>query len=253
MTAITSTLLASTGIISQARMGSTRLPGKVLRTVRGIPILEFHIRRLKASGLPIYIASTTLSEDDVIEEHARLLGVPCFRGSSDDVLNRYHEAASAFGLKTIVRVTSDCPLIDGDLIRQGVDQYWAAANPSLYLSNGIVRTFPRGFDFEVFSIELLKEAQEHATSSSDREHVTPYIHQNRSGKVTYEHITRNPNADSFRVTLDTPEDFALIHTLLTQYDADALSGYEIVRLLESHPELVALNAKVEQKKYDFTK
>lgn len=241
------------GIISQARMGSTRLPGKVLRTARGISMLEFHVRRLQASGLPVYIATTTLPEDDILEEHARQLGVPCFRGNSGDVLSRYHGAATQFGLDVIVRVTSDCPLIDGQLVQAGVQQYLAAQNPDLYLSNGMVRTFPRGFDFEVFSFAQLAEAQQHATSASDREHVTPYIHQNRSGRVQFAHITREPDASRFRVTLDTPEDFRLLHTLLEQYHADALSGEALVQLLETHPELVALNADIEQKKYDFTK
>ncbi|WP_245855277.1 glycosyltransferase family protein [Hymenobacter mucosus] len=234
-------------------MGSTRLPGKILRTARGISMLEFHVRRLQASGLPVYIATTTLPEDDVTELHARQLGIPCFRGSSDDVLSRYHGAATEFGLDTIVRVTSDCPLIDGVLVRQGVEQYQIAANPHLYLSNGIIRTFPRGFDFEVFSAGLLAEAQRLATSDSDREHVTPYIHQNRSGNVAYAHITREADASRLRVTLDTPEDFDLLHTLLAQYHADDLSGEALIALLEAHPELVALNAEIEQKKYDFTR
>ncbi|GGG42035.1 hypothetical protein GCM10011378_17960 [Hymenobacter glacieicola] len=216
-------------------------------------MLEFHVRRLQASGLPVYIATTTLPEDDIIEKHAGQLAIPCFRGSSDDVLSRYYGAAKQFGLKTIVRVTSDCPLIDGNLIRQGVAQFQAAANPRLYLSNGIVRTFPRGLDFEVFSFELLAEAQQHASTLSDREHVTPYIHQNRSGKVEFSHVTREPNVSRLRVTLDTPEDFALLKVLLEQYHADVLSGGQLVHLLEDHPELVALNADIEQKKYDFTK
>lgn len=240
------------GIITQARMGSTRLPGKVLRTVRGQTMLAFHVQRLRASGLPIYIATTTSPADDAIVAEAERLSVPYFRGEEDNVLQRYYDTASHFGLQTIVRVTSDCPLIDGQLVRTGVEQYVAANNPQLYLSNGIQRTFPRGLDFEVFSDELLREAQRNATSVSDQEHVTPYIHQNRSGRVKLAHVTRHPDASRFRITLDTTEDFQLLSILLEQYQADALSAAQLVELLERHPELVAINAAIEQKKYDFS-
>ncbi|GAA3931482.1 glycosyltransferase family protein [Hymenobacter algoricola] len=244
--------MSKVGIITQARMGSTRLPGKVLRTARGISMLEYHIRRLRASGLPVVIATTRLPEDDAIEQAATQLGVACYRGDGEDVLSRYYETAVQFQLDTIVRVTSDCPLIDGSLIRSAVDQYVTAANPQQYISNGIQRTYPRGLDFEVFSFQLLAEAQHHARSASDREHVTPYIHQNRSGLVEIEQVVRAADASLYRVTLDTVEDFALLKVLLEQYHADTLATDELIRLLEQHPELVAINAATEQKKYDFT-
>ncbi|MBO0356620.1 glycosyltransferase family protein [Hymenobacter sp. BT186] len=240
------------GIITQARMGSTRLPGKVLRTIRGTSILEYHVRRLETSGLPVYIATTTLPADDAIVELARQLNIPCFRGEVDDVLSRYFATATHFGLDVVVRVTSDCPLLDGRLIGAEVQRYVAAADSHLYLSNGLIRTFPRGLDFEVFSYALLAEAQQHATSASDREHVTPYIHQNRSGQVHFAHAVREPDASRFRVTLDTAEDFQLLEVLLAQYHADALSADELIALLEAHPEVAAINAQIEQKKYDFS-
>ncbi|MDF7811133.1 glycosyltransferase family protein [Hymenobacter sp. YC55] len=240
------------GIITQARMGSTRLPGKVLRTIQGISILEYHVRRLQASKLPIYIATTTLPEDDAIVDLAHQLGLHCFRGDVEDVLRRYYDTATHFNLDVVVRVTSDCPLLDGHLIRAEVDHYLAASDPNLYLSNGLIRTFPRGLDFEVFSYALLAEAQEHATSNSDREHVTPYIHQNRSGHIHFAHAVREPDASRFRVTLDTPEDFQLLQVLLEQYQADTLSAEKLIEVLENHPEITAINAQIEQKKYDFS-
>ncbi|TGE29036.1 cytidylyltransferase domain-containing protein [Hymenobacter metallicola] len=245
--------MSKVGIVSQARMGSTRLAGKVLLTARGRSMLDFHITRLQASGLPIFLATTTCPEDDVLEQWAQQHQVPCYRGDSADVLSRYYETATQFGLDTIVRVTSDCPLIDGQLIGQAVQRYISAANPLLYLSNGLQRTFPRGLDFEVFSYHLLRQAQQNAQSESDREHVTPYIHQNRSGKVEFAHVVHTTDASRFRITLDTPEDWELIRVLLEQYQADLLSTEALIRLLEEHPELVALNAAIEQKKYDFTK
>jgi spore coat polysaccharide biosynthesis protein SpsF len=245
--------LCPAGIISQARMGSTRLPGKVLRTARGISMLQYHVERLQCSGLPICIATTTLPEDDCLEMHAQQLGVACFRGSSADVLSRYYGAATHLGLQTVVRVTSDCPLIDGFLIGETVRRYQTVADPLAYVSNGIHRTFPRGLDFEVFSYPLLAEAQKYATSISDREHVTPYLHQNRSGQVSITQVVRSPDASAFRVTLDTPEDFQLLKILLEDYHADSLTTEDLVALLNNHPELVALNSAIEQQKYDFTK
>jgi spore coat polysaccharide biosynthesis protein SpsF len=245
--------IAGAGIITQARMGSTRLPGKVLLTARGISMLQYQVERLRVSKLPLYIATTIRPEDDAIERHAEQLGVACFRGDVDDVLSRYYEAATHFKLATVVRVTSDCPLLDGGLIRSAVERYAEAANPSLYISNGITRTFPRGLDFEVFSYALLAQAQENARTASDREHVTPYIHQNRSGQVQIEQVVRQADASHYRLTLDTAEDFRLLQELLERYRADTLSTDELISLLDQHPELVAINAAVEQKKYDFTK
>ena len=241
------------GIISQARMGSTRLPGKVLLTARGISMLQYHVERLRASGLPVCIATTTLPEDDSIEAHAEKLGVVCYRGSSEDVLSRYYEAATLCGLQTVVRVTSDCPLVDGNLVGEAVRRYVAANNPAAYVSNGLQRSFPRGLDFEVFSYQLLAEAQLNATSASDREHVTPYLHQNRSGRVVISQVVQERDASTYRITLDTAEDFQLLKILFEQHHANLLSAEQLTDLLAQHPELVALNAAIEQKKYDFTK
>ena len=161
------------GIITQARTGSTRLPGKVLQEVGGKTLLEHHLTRLLASGLPVYVATTTDPADDPIVEIAERLGCGVHRGSEDDVLARFHDTAVAFGLDVIVRVTSDCPLVDGDLIASAVEQYVAAEDPWLYLSNTQIRTFPRGFDFEIFGIGALAMAHSQAKGGPLREHVTP--------------------------------------------------------------------------------
>ncbi|MDU0372741.1 glycosyltransferase family protein [Hymenobacter endophyticus] len=236
------------GIISQARMTSTRLPGKVLRPVAGRPLLSYHVARLQATGLPLYLAITDRPTDDPLAEYAASIGLACTRGPEDDVLARYQQCAAAHSLDVLVRVTSDCPLLDGQLIAQAVQQYVAAGNPRLYLSNVLERTFPRGFDFEVFSRELLEEAYQHATSASDREHVTPYIHQNRSGRVEFAHIRRFPDRHAYRLTVDTAEDLELMRRLLEEYQADQLPTEALIDLLDTHPELVAINAHIEQKK-----
>ena len=229
-------------------MTSTRLPGKVLLPVGGQPLLHYHVTRLKQSGLPLYLAITTNAADDPLAAFAAAHDLPCTRGDEHDVLGRYHQCAAAHGLDVIVRVTSDCPLIDGALVAAGVREYVRLGNPRLYLSNVLRRTFPRGFDFEIFSRPLLNEAFQRATLPGDREHVTPYIHQNRSGKVHFHHSARVPDRSQYRLTVDTAADFALIKILIEQYDAAMLDADQLIRLLDQHPELVALNAHVEQKK-----
>jgi len=236
------------GIISQARMTSTRLPGKVLQPIAGKPLLHYHVQRLRQSGLPLYLATTTNWEDDRLADFAAANGIPCTRGDEHDVLGRYRQCAQEHGLDIIVRVTSDCPLIDGPLVASCVREYVRLANPYLYLSNALQRTYPRGFDFEIFSRQLLEEAFQRATLPADREHVTPYINQNRSGQVHFRHSSRVPNRSHYRLTVDTAEDFELIKVLIEQYGADKLDANELIQLLDEHPELVALNAHVEQKK-----
>jgi spore coat polysaccharide biosynthesis protein SpsF len=236
------------GIISQARMTSTRLPGKVLLQAGGKSLLAWHVERLRQTGLPVFLATTTNATDDVLVDFGAAYGLPVTRGDEHDVLSRYHQCAAAHELDIIVRVTSDCPLIAPELIAEGAVRYQTAANPRLYLSNVLHRTYPRGFDFEIFSRELLDEATQQATLPAHREHVTPYINQNCSGDVIFAHLTRMDDASQLRLTVDTAEDFALVQVLLNDYNAGQLTGEELIALLSAHPELVALNAEVEQKK-----
>ena len=121
------------------------------------------------------LATTTEPADDVLAAYAEAHGLAYHRGSEADVLARYYETARRFGLDVVVRVTSDCPLVDGPLIGEAVRGYLAEGNPLVYRSNSIVRTFPRGLDFEIFSMQLLAEAYENATLPYEREHVTPYL------------------------------------------------------------------------------
>ncbi|MCB2407727.1 glycosyltransferase family protein [Hymenobacter lucidus] len=240
--------LPRVGIISQARMTSTRLPGKVLLPIGGRPMLHYHLARLRTAGLPLYLAITTNTADNSLADFATTQAIPCVRGSEDDVLSRYWQCVEQHELDIIVRVTSDCPLLDGALIGQGVAEYIKQADSRLYLSNVLERTFPRGLDFEVFSRELLAEAFHNSTLLSDREHVTPYIHQNRSGTVRFQHITHPTDRSNYRLTVDTAEDFELVRVLIEQYQAHQLTTTELLDLLAAHPELVALNAHIEQKK-----
>ncbi|QMU28978.1 glycosyltransferase family protein [Adhaeribacter radiodurans] len=225
-------------------MTSTRLPGKVLLPVKNQPLLKYHTDRLKKNNFPIYLATTTNATDDVIAQFAEQEGVYCYRGNEDNVLSRYYETALENQLDVIVRVTSDCPLVDGDLIKTGVEKYLQWQNETIYLSNSIVRTFPRGFDFEIFSFQQLEEAFLKAETTFQKEHVTPYIKEHAQA----EHVVYSEDASDLRITVDTPEDFQLIKILIEDFQADTLSYQEIIKLLRSHPELVKINAHIEQKK-----
>lgn len=236
------------GIITQARMTSTRLPGKIFKEVKNKSLLQYHIERLKQTGLEVAIATTTNLTDDCVFDFANQHSVKVHRGSENNVLSRYYETAVKFGYDIIIRVTSDCPLIDPHLIRNGLEKYLKFNNPNLYMSVGVERTFARGFDFEIFSFELLEEAYRNATEEADIEHVTPYIWRNRSGKVELYHVKQAENNSGFRITVDTVEDFELIRRLIEEHGADKLSYVEIESILKANPDLVAINSHIEQKK-----
>ncbi|MCP4441337.1 MAG: acylneuraminate cytidylyltransferase [Aureispira sp.] len=236
------------GIISQARMTSTRLPGKVLKTANDIPLLKYHIDRLAQSNLPIFIATTINKTDDPVVELCKKEGIPYYRGDENHVLSRYYECAKEYDLDVVVRVTSDCPLIDGKLIESAWQKYQSVFEDYDYISNVIERSYPRGVDFEIFSFVYLKEAFEKAISPSEIEHVTPYIHQNNSGRTNYYHILQKGGGKQYRITVDTPEDFELIKILIEAHQAHTLSASEIIGLLDKHPELVKINTHIEQKK-----
>jgi len=238
------------GVVTQARTSSTRLPGKVLERIGGRTLLDHHLDRLAVAGLPTLVATTTNVGDDAVAELAQERGVPVFRGSERDVLSRFAGCAREHDLDVVVRVTSDCPLIDGRLVAQGVAEFLAADDEDLYLSNCLTRSYPRGLDFEVFSTAALLEADERATTPADREHVTPYLHGNRNGLMRLRNLARPTDASRFRVTVDTAADLRLVRVLVEEHGAHLLDGDDLVALLEQHPELVAINSDVEQKSHD---
>jgi spore coat polysaccharide biosynthesis protein SpsF len=241
-----------TGIIIQARMGSVRLPGKVLIQIEGKTVLEHIYLRLEQikSVDQIIIATSTLSADDAIVRLCENLNFDYFRGSEDNVLERYFNAALNFDLQFIVRVTGDCPLIDPKVIKKMLDKYFDLM-PDILTNAGIDeahRTFPRGLDAEIFSIEVLRKAFNLATQNYQREHVTPYIYENFENI----HIFKN-NVDysNIRVTLDTSSDFELINSIYQNLYTLEHDFYldEIIKLLNRKPELLELNKDVRQKSY----
>lgn len=236
------------GIIIQARMGSTRLPSKLMLNVQGKPFFKYQLERLSSLTYPVYIATTTNPNDKTIVDFAIANNHQYFQGSEENVLERYFECARFFKIGTIVRITSDCPLIDADIINQGISEFLEAENSQLFLSNTLERTFPRGSDFEIFSFEQLKFAYENAIDFSDQEHVTPYIWKNKSGRTIIKQLKQDKDYSAYRLTLDTSEDLELLSILIEKYKAHTLNMGQICDVMGNNPSLSLINGHIEQKK-----
>lgn len=239
--------------IIQARMGSRRLPGKVMKTLGGDSVLAQVVKRVRTCSLldDIVIATTDSADDMAIVAEAERLGLASFRGSSDDVLARYCGAAHMAAAEIVVRVTSDCPLFDGFLLQQMLVEFNALQQrwqPCDYLSNSLERTYPRGLDAEIFSRAALEEAAANATEAHEREHVTPYIY-HHAEKFRLCHFKAAKDLSELRWTLDTPEDYQFLAEVFTRLgQGGAMFGTEqVLALLDAHPELVDINREIRQK------
>jgi spore coat polysaccharide biosynthesis protein SpsF (cytidylyltransferase family) len=197
--------------ITQARTGSTRFPNKIFNKIEGKTLLDIHVNRIKKAknNNLIIIATTKKKDDDIIELEANNLGVHCYRGDEDDVLDRFYQAAKSHNPDYVVRLTSDCPLIDPSLIDEIIE---ATINSNVdYCSNTLIESYPDGQDVEVFSFNSLKKAWEESVLMSDREHVTPYM--KRNFKVLNIH-SNNMKFNKVRMTVDEPNDFVVIKRLV---------------------------------------
>ena len=236
----------------QARMGSTRLPGKVLMDLAGETVLGRVVRRVQRSTLidEVEVATTTSKSDDRIVDEIQRLGVSAFRGSEDDVLDRYWRASQECGAAAIVRITSDCPLIDPELIDETIRNF--VQQRADYTSNCRPRTYPRGLDTEVFTVEALKQVWEKAHQPYEREHVTPYFYEHpRLFRLTS--LNSTIDYSRFRWTLDTPEDLMLLRAIYTHFSGRThFSWQEVMELVEREPTLSSINAHVHQKRLQET-
>lgn len=239
--------------IIQARMGSNRLPGKVLRTLGGATVLAQVIARAMAvpSIDEVVVATSTQREDDPVEKEARKCGAGVFRGSETDVLSRYYEAAQSFHADVVVRITSDCPLLDPDLVERMISKFLASrrgSNKPDYLSNALTRSYPRGLDAEVFTFAALESTQLAAKEAYEREHVTPYIYQHPASFIVEEFVG-DKDFSSHRWTLDTPADYEFLQAVFDLLGAAAKSAgmHAVLDLLERHPDLVRINQQIRQK------
>jgi glutamate-1-semialdehyde aminotransferase/spore coat polysaccharide biosynthesis protein SpsF (cytidylyltransferase family) len=232
--------------IVQARMSSTRLPGKVLLDLVGSPMLWHIVRRLEKAGRVdrVVVATSREAPDDRIAAYCAQEGILCFRGSEADVLDRFYEAAKEFGAETVVRITGDCPLVDPTVVDLVLSRYQAGDVD--YVSNTGVRRFPDGLDVEVFSFDALEVTWSEAKQPSEREHVTPYM---RTAKRFRTGTVAGPegiDAESHRWTVDHPEDVVFVRRIFEHlYRPDhCFDHLEVLRLLDRHPELLALNRGV---------
>lgn len=236
--------------ITQARYGSTRLPAKILKEVGGMTLLEIHLRRiLKAKSIDmVKIATTDEEGSKYIIDVANKVGVGYFQGSVDDVLSRFYHTAAPEKPDYVLRFTSDCPLIDPEVIDMIVN--FALAHPEYDYVSADSKSFPDGLDTEVIKFSALEKAYNEADMKSEREHVTPYIWKNGTasgGTLFNSYRFVNPDGDysKIRITLDTPEDFELLKKVIDEKGI-GLGWKEYVKYLQSHQEVFALNSKFER-------
>lgn len=229
--------------IIQGRMSSRRLPGKILEDIAGMPLLAHVIRRAKAAGVfdEVIVATSLERSDDPVQDFCKTTGVSCFRGNLNDVLDRYYQAAKYHGADRIARLTGDCPLLDPAVIRRVVD---ALDSQYDYVSNVLHRSFPKGLDTEVFSIQTLTRVWEQARLPSEREHVTPFIYKNptlfRIGEVT-----QKPDHSALRWTVDEPRDLDFVRAVFGQLGNGIFGQEKILDLLAVHPEIQKLNEGID--------
>lgn len=238
-----------TVIIVQARMTSTRLPGKVLKNVLGRPLLEYQIERLRRmpAADEIVIATTTKSEDDKIVDLCNKLTISHYRGSENDVLARYYEAATVHKADIVVRITSDCPVIDPEVCQDGITYFLNHYKKYDYLR---LEHYPRGLDMEIFSFKVLAECFEQATTQPDREHVTPFIYRNPE-KYKIKRFYCSNDYSNHRWTVDTPEDFELIKNIIEEiYPVKQEFNFvDILNVMAKHTDWYFINTEVRQKQY----
>lgn len=227
-------------VIIQVRMGSTRLPGKVLKKLNGITVLESLLNQLNYSKLlnDKIIATTSNLEDDVIVNFCKSKEIKCFRGSQDDVLDRYYNCAKKFSINTILRITSDCPLMDPQVVDNVIDFY--LKNSYDYVNNFHKRTYPYGNDVEIFSLKVLEKVWEKATKPSEREHVTPYIY-NNPDEFSIGWIENKENLSEFHWTIDRKEDLIFVQNIFKKISKRPILMKDIIDVIKDDPSLLEIN------------
>lgn len=235
--------------IIQARMGSTRLPGKILKKVNGRPLLSYQLERLQQSKYinDLVIATTINEKDDLIVEFCKGNKALWFRGPEEDVLARYYEAAKTFKADIIVRITSDCPIIDVQVVDKTIRNF--IDNNFEYVSNTLERTYPRGLDTEVFTFAALEKAYNEAILERDREHVTAYFYTNPD-VFKIGSVRNTVDYSKYRWTVDTEEDFQLMKNIIEKLYSEnsQFTLLDTVKLMEANPDWFYINSHIEQKK-----
>ena len=236
------------GCIIQARMGSTRLPGKAMLDVENDKtVLYFVIKQLQNCKLidKIIVATTTLEDDNKIADFSKDLGIDCFRGSSNNVLDRYYQCAKKYSVLTIVRIPSDKPLIDPEIVDNVVSVF--RNNSYDYITNFLSNpTFPSGTEVEIFSINALKKVWEKAKLPSEKEHVTPYF-ANHEDEFKITHMENSENLSHLRLAVDKIEDLKLVRKIVSKIKKRPIILKDIIDLFAKEPQLVEINKNVNRK------
>lgn len=232
-------------VIIQARMGSTRLPGKVMEDISGKPMIWHVIDRIKKSEKIdfIVLATTNKDEDKIIVKLAQKTGVKIFMGDEKDVLNRYYSAAKKYSADIVVRVSGDCPLIDPQIIDKMVSYYLENKNRFDYIGMGENNPCPHGLDNEVFSFESLEKAWIEAELPSEREHVTPYIWKNKEKFSIGSCLTSKKDYSNLRWVVDEKSDLKFVREIYRYLyqEGSFFTTKDILKLLESKHELLKIN------------
>lgn len=231
--------------IVQARMGSTRLPNKVMKPINGVPMIELLLTRLaKCQRLDQIVLATSVDpRNQVLVDHVAALGFACEQGSENDVLERYVQAAESHGAEVVVRITGDCPLVDPQLVDDCILHFLQADVD--YLSNTSPPTYPDGLDVEVVRLDALRRALQESTLPFDHEHVTPYVRE--SGLFTTATYSHHENLSSLRWTVDDPEDFEVITQVFEHFAPEIhFPWQDVLALTQSQPDLFAANQHIDR-------
>jgi spore coat polysaccharide biosynthesis protein SpsF len=235
-------------------MGSSRLPGKILKDVGGVPMLSHVVTRTRRSQWvgQVVVATTTNTSDDAVDSFCKSHGIPVYRGDPFDVLDRYYQSARTFEAQTIIRITGDCPLIDPKEIDRVIEAFFTeevdfAANR---LPPPWHRTTPIGMDTEVVTIEALTRAWQEATAPYAREHVMPYLYE-EPGRFKILLVDHEPDLGDLRLTVDTREDLILIRKIFEHFgNKNNFALEDILSVIDDHPEWLEINADVAHKSYN---
>ena len=230
--------------IIQARMGSSRLPGKVLKLIDDKPLLFHVINQLKNCKQlkNIIVATTNLPEDDIIEEYVKKLNISYFRGHPTDVLDRFFQCAKFYSIKIIIRITADNPLIDPNIVDNAIEKF---NNGNFdYLSTHQSKTFPNGTETEVFSFQVLEKAWLNAKKPSEREHVTSYFY-NNSELFYLGQLTNSENLFHLRYTVDKENDLELVRILFSKIKKRPILISDIIKVIKNEPKLKKINSNNE--------
>jgi spore coat polysaccharide biosynthesis protein SpsF len=238
-------------VIIQARMGSSRLPGKVLADIQGEPMLTWVVERCRLASRvnEVIVATSSDSRDDPIVSFCEQQGYPVLRGNESDVLDRYHQAANLYKAEVIVRITGDCPFIDPDLIDEAVKAILESKPPVDLVVNRLPweRTYPIGLDVEVCIEEALETAWFEAQEAHQRQHVMPFIYEHPE-RFSILQLNADKDYGAMRWTVDTIEDLQFVRQVASLLgERECFRWRDVLQVLDAHPNLQEINAEVNHK------